>query len=47
METPYEHRAKYGFHNLFFSKPSHRACRMYWALIGLFSVLTIMYILLY
>lgn len=46
MKTPYEHHAKYGFHNLIFGKPSRRARVLYWLLLGLLMVLNIAYILI-
>ena len=45
MKTPYEHRAKYGFHYLVFGKPSKRARLLYWWLLGLFLTMNIAYIL--
>jgi hypothetical protein len=45
MKTPYEHRAKYGFHYLLFGKPSKRARLMYWLLLGLLLLINIAYIL--
>ena len=47
MKTQYEHLTKYGLHNFSFSKPSKKGTLLYWVLIIVFSVLSVVDIILF